>query len=153
VLVRDVNRYLKALPRSVDQSQALAHYGLQSGVEGNLTHARIEALLQIFVTQGSAASTPAELHLRPTELSAATGYLATINTHKPVATVGIRAAATEEKDEALEEAQSQLSRAYHYLCAALEGGVFDPLLAAYGFDPRAHSGQRLVAGEPGEPTS
>ena len=149
VLIRDVNRYLKGLPRSVDQSQVLAHYQLQHGLDGGLTHTQIETLLRGFVTLGSAASTPVEMHLRPADVAAATGYLATIDSHKTTATVGIRAAVTEDKNESLDAITALRSRAYHYLCAALDGGVFDPLLAAYGFDPRDHSGQRLVPGEPG----
>lgn len=151
VLIRDVNRYLKGLPRSVDQSQVRAHYGLQHGVEGNLTHAQIETLLRGFVTLGSATSTPTEMHLRPADVAAAAGYLATLDAHKPTATVGLRAAVTEDKNASLDTLTELRSRAYHYLCAALDGGVFDPLLTAYGFDPRASSGQRLVPGEPGGP--
>jgi hypothetical protein len=151
VLIRDINRYLKALPRSVDQSQARAHYGLQHGLEGELTHAEVEALLQTMTSKGSADSTPPELHLRPADVALAAQLFATIQSHKPIATVGIRASVSQAKDTALDEAQALRSRAYHYLCAALEGGVFDPLLTAYGFDPRDNTGQRLVAGEPGAP--
>ena len=76
------------------------------------------------------------MNLRPTEVSAATDYLATITTHKHTASVGVRAMVTEAKNAALDDAQALRSRAYHYLCAALEGGVSDPLLASYGFAPR-----------------
>jgi hypothetical protein len=69
-------------------------------------------------------------------MSAAADYLATINTHKHTASVGVRATVTDAKNAALEEAQALKSRAYHYLCAALEDGVADPLLTSYGFDPR-----------------
>lgn len=135
-LIRDVNRYLKALPRSVNQSQALAHYGLQNGLRGELNHADIETHLSAFVTQGSAATTPTDMHLRPADITAATDYLATITAHKHTASVGVRAAVTEAKNAALDDAQALKSRAYHYLCAALDGGSSDPLLASYGFDPR-----------------
>jgi hypothetical protein len=136
VLIRDVNRYLKGLPRSVDLSRALAHYGLQHGLDGGLPHARVEELLQIFVTQGSAATTPTVMHLRPTDILAASEHLATITAHKHTASVGGRAAVTEAKNAALDEAKTLRSRAYHYLCAALDGGTSDPLLTSYGFDPR-----------------
>ena len=148
-LVRDVNRYVKGLPRSVNRDAALAHYGLGAGLSGGVTHAETETLLRGFAALGSAKATPAEFHLRPTDMSAAQALLATIDAGKPGATVGIRAAATGAKNDALDAAEDVRSRAYHYLCAALEEGVFDPLLTAYGFDPRARSGQRLVAGEPG----
>jgi hypothetical protein len=65
VLIRDVNRYLKALPRSVDQSQTLAHYGLQNGLRGELNHAEIETHLSAFATLGSAAATPTRCTCAP----------------------------------------------------------------------------------------
>ena len=133
----------------MDQSQVLAHYGLQHGLDGRVTQDEIETLLRGFVTLGSAAPTPLEMHLRPADVAAAAGYVATLDAHKTTATVGLRAAATEDKNDALDAITELRSRAYHYLCAALDGGVFDPLLTAYGFDPRDHSGQRLVPGEPG----
>lgn len=136
VLIRDVNRYLKALPRSVDQSQALAHYGLQHGLRGELSHADIETHLSAFATQGSAASTPAAMHLRPADVSTAAAHLATITGHKHTASVGARATVTEAKNAALDDAQTLRRRAHHYLCAALDGGASDPLLTSYGFDPR-----------------
>ncbi len=148
-LVRDVNRYLKGLPRSAGRDAALAHYDLSAGLDGNLTHARTEALLRGFVALGVARATPAAIHLRPEDVRAAAALLATLDAHKPTATVGIRASATGAKNEALDAAEDVRSRAYHYLCAALPEKTFDPLLAAYGFDPRTNTGQRLVEGEPG----
>ena len=57
-------------------------------------------------------------------------------THKHTASVGVRAAVTEAKNAALDDAKMLKNRAYHYLCAALDGGTSDPLLASYGFEPR-----------------
>jgi hypothetical protein len=133
-LVRDVNRQLNALPRTVNEAAARAHYGLTGGVSGRLTHAQVEALLRQFVASGR--TPPGGAQLRADTLQEIRATLTAIDTHKAGAQSGARQEQVAARDTAFDALEETLSRIWHFLSATLPEGVFDGLLQNYGFTPR-----------------
>ncbi len=133
-LLRDVNGYLKGLPRSVNRNAMKAHYGISRGVGGHFTNAQIISLMRGFLIANGTAPTAAKL--RADMLTDIQATLNKIDANRPAASPGERQEEINARDDAWALLEDGISRVWHYLSAALPDGVFDPGLARYGFTPR-----------------
>ena len=138
-LVRNVNNFIGGQPLEVNQPAVRAHYGLSGGVDGRLTYAVIEQHLRDFLV-ASPTATPDSAKLRAETLAEITATLATIDATKAAAKLGTRVALNEAAQAKWSALETSLSRGYHFLCAALPTGVFDPRLTNYGYHARQPAG-------------
>lgn len=146
-LVRDVNSFIKGLPRSVNRDATKAHYGIAHGVGRSFTHAEITNLLRGFLTANTTA--PAAAKLRADLLTDIQATLDVIDGKRTAAQTGARQEDIDARDVQWSLLEDGISRAWHFLCAALPDGVFDSGLARYGFTPR----QKPEPGTPEAQTS
>lgn len=134
-LISEVNAILDSL-RRLNTASLKTLYGLNGGISGKLTQARVEQTLRQFASVQDNPNLPAAAKLSDTLMADVESLLTEIDTHKTPAQSGARQSATAQKRAALADAKNALSRAKSYLDAALPEASFDPALAAYGFTPR-----------------
>jgi hypothetical protein len=144
VLLRDGYNFVNALPSfsisPADKLGVFTAYGWESGLIGEFTDARVEALANQAITATPSIPNPA--HAYPAALlTLITAQLAIVNANQPLATGGTAQAATAARDLALELLQTVNDRVRFWYCAASDDEDQTPELAKIGRQPRRASGE------------
>jgi hypothetical protein len=158
VLLRDGYNFVNALPSfaisAADKLGVFTAYGWESGLIGELTDARVEALANQAITATPSIPNPA--HAYPAALlTLITAQLAIVNAHQPIATGGTAQAATAARDLALDLLQTTNDRVRFFYCSASDDEDQTPELAKIGRQPRRASGDaqsQPLAAPPGTAT-
>ncbi len=142
-LLRDGFNFIQGLGSfAIDDATRLGvftSYGWESGLVGDFTDARIEALANQAITVTPSIADPA--HRYPAALLALiTAQLAIVNTNQPLATGGSAQAATDARDVALDLLQRVNARVRFQYCANSDEGDQTAELTKIGRQPRRDAG-------------
>ena len=122
-----------------DRLGVFTAYGWESGLIGEFTDARVEALANQAITATPSIPNPA--HAYPAALlTLITAQLAIVNANQPIATGGTAQAATAARDLALDLLQTTNDRVRFWYCSASDDEDQTPELAKIGRQPRRASG-------------
>ena len=143
--LKDGYNFLQGLPSyeisDADRLGVYTSYGWTSGLIGQFTDGRIEALANQALTATPSIANPAHQYSAAL-LALITAQLAIVNANQPLATGGTAQAATEARDAALELLRQVNARVRFFYCSASDAIDQTVELAIIGRNPRGNGGSQ-----------